>query len=157
MKKLLAALLALALSVPVEAQFSTIPLSRTYTFTLFNGASPASPSTVAQAAVTGLDSYSYCWVYSKLQGATGGPLDVYLQTSFDAGTTWVDVGHYTQLAAAAALSATAVAYSKWGPTVSTAPTSTATTVNSVSGTPALAAGTFLPGVMGNAMRVVFVA
>jgi hypothetical protein len=157
-KKFFKVLFALAiLSGVAQAQYSAPSMHRAYNVTLFNGTSPASASTVAQTAVTGLDTYAYCWIYSKIQGGTGGTLDVYLQTSPDAGTTWVDVGHYTQLAAAAPLAGSVVAFSKWGPTVSTAPTSTATTVNTVSGTPVVAAGTFLPGVLGNALRVVFVA
>lgn len=152
------AVLACLLALSAQAQYFSAPsMSRTQVVTVFNGTSPATPSTGTGTAVTGLDAFSYCFLYAKLQGATGGPLDVYVQTSYDSGTTWIDVGHYTQLAAAAALVATVVSLSRWGPSVSATPTSVPTTVNSTSGTPVLAANTFLPGVLGNALRVVLVA
>jgi hypothetical protein len=55
------------------------------------GTSPSSASTaVLGTAVFGLSDCDIIRVYATLQGATGGTLDVYLQTSFDGGTTWYD-------------------------------------------------------------------
>ena len=63
------------------------------------GADPGLPGGVAGF---GLDDFESIDVFAVLQGATGGTLDVYLQVSPDAGSTWFDAIHFAQLAAAAA-------------------------------------------------------
>ena len=61
--------------------------------------SPSSASTAAGTVLVGLGDFSTLIIHSQLVGATGGTLDVWLQTSVDGGTTWFDFLHYTQLAA----------------------------------------------------------
>lgn len=112
--------------------------------------SPNSPSTAAAATALGFQTAKAITVIATLQGATGGVLDVYLQTSFDGGTTWHDFAHFPQLAAAAA-STTKI----WH----VARESTQTTLTTV-GTglsPALAANTIVGGCWGDQLRLVFVA
>jgi hypothetical protein len=113
--------------------------------------SPAAASTVVGTIyATGLDACDSLTIIGELAGATGGTLDVYLQTSFDEGTTWYDFAHFTQLAAGAA----AIKHA-WH--VSRASERTTITTVGKDGTPALAAGTILSGGWGNMMRHVFVA
>lgn len=67
------------------------------------GTSPASATTAAIGSpIYNISKYDNLVVFATLQGATGGTLDVYLQTSFDGGTTWYDWVHFTQIAAAGA-------------------------------------------------------
>lgn len=136
-----------------QAQVSAPPLQRAATFTLMNATTSASAGTTAITGVTGLDTYGYCVVYAKIQGATNGTLDFYVQTSFDGGTSWVDVGHFAQLAAGAAAVGNIALMGRGGTALSYTPI----VVNTASGTPVLAANTFLAGVLGNALRVVYVA
>ena len=110
---------------------------------------PAAASTVAGDTFTGLGDFDAIAVVANLIGATGGTLDVYLQTSHDGGTTWYDWAHFPQLAAAAG----AIKYrfsvpsaGDFGPTVIGAGTS-----------PALAANTVVGGVWGDRMRALYVA
>lgn len=153
MTRILKVLVALALSLEIahaDTQFDAPMFSRSRFITLYSGNSPSTATTAAQTAVTGLDVYHSCWIVSYIRGGTGGTLDVYIQSSFDGGTTWVDHAHYTQLAAGGSL--VAWSHNVSGPTGGTAPTS----VNTVSGTPTLAANTVVQGTLGNALRVVFV-
>jgi hypothetical protein len=73
---------------------------------VITGTSPGSPSTavVGSPALFGsfFEDVEAIDVLAVIQGATGGTLDLYLQTSPDGGTTWIDYVHFTQLAAAAA-------------------------------------------------------
>lgn len=62
---------------------------------------PNAPGTVAGTMITGIGALDSVIIFSTLQGATGGVLDVYLQSSFDLGQTWFDVVHFPQLAAGA--------------------------------------------------------
>ncbi len=87
------------------------------------------------------------------QGATGGTLDIYLQTSPDAGTTFVDYAHFTQFAASSAATKQAFSVSKSAQGLSS---SAPLTVGSAT-TPALAANTVVGGDRGDRIRVVFVA
>ncbi|HEU4728396.1 MAG TPA: hypothetical protein VFT22_10915 [Kofleriaceae bacterium] len=118
-------------------------------------ASPAAPGTLLGTAgngglVTGMDDYDALVIVATLTGATGGPLDVYLQTSYDDGNHWVDYVHYAQVAAAAAAASKFTSVSKYVqitnfPTVG------------FDGTPALAAATVVGGPWGRQMRAVLVA
>src|SRR5262249_6183355 len=80
---------------PVQVVNRTGAFSLTFT-------SPGAPGTVAQPPTLGLGAYKSLSIFSMLQGATGGTLDVYLQYSPDGGTTWVDYAHFPQVAAGAA-------------------------------------------------------
>lgn len=135
---------------------------------IFTETSPASPSTAASSvAVAGVpagtpagiitsgpvdwttaDSMS---VTAELVGATGGVLDIYIQTSFDGGTKWWDYVHFAQLAAGAsairyAFTASPVAVQNANPVVV-----------GINLTPALAANTILGGAWGDRFRLVMVA
>lgn len=128
---------------------------------LFTETSPAAPTTgvASVAAVAGapasapagvltgvdLDGFSGLAIVAVLQGATGGTLDVYVQTSPDSGTTWFDYIHFPQLAAAAATIRYAVAVSQSGLlTLSVVGTNL---------TPALPANTVVGGAWGDRMRL----
>lgn len=119
--------------------------------------SPASASTAVGTVangglVAGLDQLPYAIVHALLQGATGGALDVYLQSSVNGGANWYDVCHFPQLAAAAAPIRYLVALTRGfiGTPAITAP-------NTADGTPTLTVNTSVPYSLGNALRVVMVA
>lgn len=131
----------------------------------FSETSPATASTAASsAAVAGssgaagiassspvdLDSFTSLSVHAQLVGATGGTLDVYLQTSHDFGTTWVDYAHFTQLAAGGAAVKYTFAASQGGQQLTP-------TTHGVGTTPALAANTVVGGAWGDRFRLVMVA
>lgn len=112
--------------------------------------SPASATTTAGTAVTGLGGYRSMSVYAKLTGATGGTLDVYLQYSPDGGTTWVDYAHFPQISAGAS-----AIYRVWNVSKSAQQTSLATVGTGTS--PALSANSILGGDWGDRLRTVMVA
>lgn len=58
-------------------------------------------TTTAGSAVRGFGNYDALKGVATLTGITGGTLDVYIQHSFDGGTTWSDVAHFPQLSAGA--------------------------------------------------------
>lgn len=131
---------------------------------LYSGTSPAAPSTVlpvttkgGDGLIVGLGQSSVCVVDALIQGATGGPLDIYLQSSTDAlqdGTgSWYDVIHYTQLAAAGAQVRWIATLSRGFNKIAAAPNA----ANPLDGTPTLAVNTLIPDALGNALRVVLVA
>lgn len=112
---------------------------------------PAAASTAAGAVASGgFRDAQALTIVATLQGATGGALDVYLQTSFDGGTTWLDYAHFPQLAAAAASSIRV-----WHVNRETA-AATLTTIGSGT-TPALAVNTINGGAWGDMFRLVYVA
>lgn len=133
-------------------------------FLVFAETSPAAAGTaISSAAVAGssgaagvamltagLDSFLSLTVVAKLVGATGGTLDVYLQSSPDQGTTWVDYAHFPQLAAGAA--AVRYAFATAQGVQSAAPV-----VVGINGAPALAANTIVGGAWGDRLRLVMVA
>ena len=130
---------------------------------LFSEVSPAAAGTadssqaVANAAsflppgVAGpTDDYDSIGVIAELVGATGGTLDVYLQTSPDGGLNWYDIIHWIQLAGGGG----AVKYS------SPISQSTATSAPLAVGknlAPALSAGGVVNGAFSDRMRLVMVA
>jgi hypothetical protein len=124
-------------------------MNRTATFNL-TFASPGTPGTVAQAPALGLGAYESLSIFSTLQGATGGTLDVYLQYSPDGGTTWVDYAHFPQLVAGAG------ATSRVWNVAKDAPQPTLTSVGTGT-SPALAANSILGGDWGDRLRVLAVA
>lgn len=121
---------------------------------VISGTTPATPST----AVVGvpvvfpsfLDAAESLDVNAQLVGATGGVLDLYLQTSADGGTTWFDYAHFAQLAAGAAAVNVRFGVSRY------AQQSTIVTVGK-NLVPALAVGTVVGGPFGDRMRLVAVA
>lgn len=115
------------------------------------GTSPAAASTAAVGStLVGVEKYAALQIACEVQGATGGTLDLYIQTSFD-GTVFWDLIHLPQLAAAAA----AVKYMVNLPNMG----ATAITVVGKTGTPALAANTVTGGVgsWGRSLRLLAVA
>ena len=117
---------------------------------ILSGTSPNSASTAAGTVIAcGLADLDSLTVVASLVGATGGVLDVYLQTSHDGGTTYYDWLHFTQLTAGNA----AVKVVAHTPRTLNA---ALTTVGAAT-TPALAAGTLTGGSWGDQMRLLFVA
>lgn len=130
----------------------------------FAETSPAAASTIASSvAVTGsngaagilqsdkgLDSFDTLTFYAALVGATGGALDVYVQSSPDQGTTWTDYAHFPQLAAAASAIKYAFSVSRSGQLLVPA-------VVGANLTPALAVNTVVGGAWGDRLRLVMVA
>lgn len=115
---------------------------------------PSSASTAAGTTIIkGLGDFSTLVVTAALVGATGGVLDVYLQTSHDGGTTWYDLMHFTQLTAGnAAVKKVQVLSRNSG----TALTTSDITVG-VGTTPALAANSNAGGSWGDRIRALYVA
>lgn len=120
----------------------------TSTFSL-GGTSPATASTVASAnTATGLDRFTSLHVYAEITGATGGSLNVYLQTSPDLGTTWVDYASFP-LASAGASVAT------YSFTVSRGAQQSSMVAVGKNLSPLLAANSVIGGDFGDRMRAVF--
>jgi hypothetical protein len=113
--------------------------------------SPATASTVVHSVQFGnLDDLESLTIIADIRGATGGTLDVYLQTTHDGGATWFDFAHTVQLTAGAAQVRRAWHVNRATPVTASAVIGTATT-------PALAADTIVGGSWGDALRIVFVA
>ena len=130
---------------------------------IFSETSPAAPGTAASvgpvqnagsymaAGLAGpLDDYDSIGVVAELVGATGGTLDVYLQSSQDAGISWFDVIHWTQLAGGGA----AV---KWSSPISQATTTSVPIAVGKNLSPALAANVVVNGAFSDRFRLVMVA
>jgi hypothetical protein len=115
--------------------------------------SPAAASTAVGDTIAGLNDFDSITCYASLVGATGGTLDVYLQTSWDGGTTWADICHFPQLAAGASAVKYAVSFCRGPATVPVV-----VGVGSV-GTPgvALAANVATGWTFGPQIRAVYVA
>jgi len=114
----------------------------------------ATTANAAGTAVLGvpigmLQNYDAITVRGTLTGATGGTLDVYLQTSVD-GSEWLDYAHFAQVAAGAAVAT-------FGFNVSRAGQQTSITSIGTNLSPALAANSVVGGDFGNQMRAVAVA
>lgn len=147
--KFIALAIAVLLSASARADDVGLDLS---------GTSPAAPSTVVGAtSATRIGMYSTCAFYVQARGATGGPLDIIVQTLFKQTNVspgmWVDVAHLPQQAAAGALTGYTFTLTRWSPTTA----AIFTPVNTVSATPVLAVNTVVPGILGYQLRVVFVA
>lgn len=116
--------------------------------------SPAAAGTAVSAATLGgLGRFDALSFFVTITGATGGTIDVYLQTSFDGGTTWYDYAHFAQSAAAAA------AVTKYFAVPNSDATGLTTVGKGTLASPgvALAASTILGGAWGDLMRAVYVA
>lgn len=127
-------------------------MARRYTGTI-SDTSPAAASTAAGDTVIMVDEADSLTIVATLAGATGGTLDVYLQTSFDGGTTWYDMAHFPQLAAAAPSS---VRVWKIGRIEQVTTLTTIGSGTTAAPGVALAANTVLP-VWGDRIRAVYVA
>lgn len=119
----------------------------------FTATSPAAPGTVVSttpATQTGM--FTSCSFVVTDQGATGGTLDIFIQTFFksQAGGFWVDVAHLPQVAAGAGAATFAFVLTRW----SSAAAAITASLNTASGTPALAANTVVNGVLGYQLRLV---
>jgi len=116
------------------------------------GNSPAAASTAAiGAALLNLAQYRSLHIEATIQGGGGGTLDLYLQVTYDNGTTWWDYAHFAQLAAAAAQITRLITVSRQGNS-GAAPVVVGTGL-----TPALAANTVVGGDFGQGLRLVAVA
>lgn len=121
--------------------------------------SPAAASTTfypsSAGFVTEVGLFTSCSFTALVQGATGGTLDIYIQTfmAAQAGGKWTDAAHLTQLAAAAGLAKVAFTLTRFSPSTSAITAS----LNTVDGTPTLTANTVVPGLLGVKLRIVYVA
>jgi hypothetical protein len=115
----------------------------------FSFTAASSAGTTALSPAVNLGYYTSAQFYTVLQGVTGGTLDVYLQYSPDSGTTWVDLAHWPQLAAAAS------PVTRTWPFMKEANAATPVTVGTGT-SPALAANTQVPGDWGDRIRVLYV-
>ena len=120
-----------------------------------SGTSPATPGAVAgpiasQAAANGFaaDAHASITIEATLRGGTGGPLDVYIQSSPDQGVTWTDLIHFPQQAAGAGPTTYRAAPNRWAG---------ATTTVGKDLTPSLAANTVAAGGPADRLRVLYVA
>src|SRR5580658_9170036 len=96
------------------------------------------------------DDYASCFLAADLVGATGGTLDVYLQTTLDGGTSWYDLIHFAQLASGAG----AISYAA---PVSLSTGTTAPQVVGKGSVGGLAAGKVICGAFGDRCRLLMVA
>jgi hypothetical protein len=62
--------------------------------------SPASATYSRSTAVTGFSQFEWIQIVATIQGATGGTLDIAIETSAD-GSTWLELCRFVQLAAGA--------------------------------------------------------
>jgi hypothetical protein len=111
--------------------------------------SPAAASTAAGDVLYGLGRYDALQITAELVGATGGVLNVYLQTSPDGGTSWFDYIAFPQLSAGAS----AVKYMVNVPQAG----ASGITVVGKNTSPALAANTVVGGSWGDRLRALYVA
>lgn len=127
------------------------------TFTVAGTTPAAAGRAVIGQAVGGLDLYERIGVVAELVGATGGALDIYIQSKIG-DDKWVDVAHYPQLSSAAAAVKYAHQLAQSSP-IAVTPTVVGVSADDVTAgaAPVLAANTVLPGHVGQQLRVVAVA
>lgn len=89
-------------------------------------------------------------VFAELVGATGGTLDVYVQSSPDGGNNWTEVVHFPQLAGGAAAI-------KYQAPISLFTNATTPVVVGKNLAPALATNTVVNGAYSDRLRLLFVA
>ena len=99
-----------------------------------------------------LDDYDALDITAQLTGATGGTLDIYLQTSLDGGNTWTDSVHFAQLANGAAAVVYRTCITHLSQPTSAAPVTVGQGLN-----PILAVSTAVQGGWGDRARLVMVA
>lgn len=108
---------------------------------------PITASTTTYGAVVHLPAYDKLVLVAQLAAGSVSTLDVTVQESWDFGTTWTDVAHFTQLAANASKN-----YRLVLPSAGTVSTVGVGTVGSAA--PVLAAGSFADGPWGPMLRLV---
>lgn len=131
----------------------------------FSETSPASATTAASSnavlsaasylpgGVAGpLDDTETLEIVAELVGATGGTLDVYVQSQAEDGQPWYDVIHYPQLLAGAAAAIYRASITQHPESTSDSPT-----VVGKNTTPQLAANKIVQGKAFNRLRLLFVA
>lgn len=114
---------------------------------------PATASTTTIGTMFSLGGqYDKIVLTSTLTGMSVGTLDLYIEESWDLGVTWYQVGHFTQLAGAAAVATKRqiIPYPGTGTAVATGKSTLA------AATLALAAGTFCEAPWGPLLRVISV-
>jgi hypothetical protein len=99
-----------------------------------------------------LDDFDAVDLAIELVGATGGTLDVYVQSSLDQGLTWYDSVHAPQLAAGAGAVIYRTSLTHFAQPASAAPVAIGKNLS-----PALAANVAVQGGWGDRIRLVFVA
>jgi len=124
----------------------------TNTFTV-TGTSPGSASTAVGPQLGGLGKYDSLLITASLLGATAGVLDVYIQRKITT-NVWADWAHFTQLTAGS----TAKYYSLYATDTASpaAPVAIGVGTDAAPGV-LLAAGSFVGGMPGSDIRLVFVA
>ncbi len=133
-----------------DGELLTSPGSRSETLTLKAAGAVTAAGTVEGDWVTGLGGYRQIAVQLKLTDAkadVGDTLDVYIDTSFDGGTTAVNCIHFTQVLGNGADAITEVAILDPGGTPGT---------DVVDATSDLASGKVSPTLCGDALRVRYV-
>lgn len=111
-----------------------------------SGNSPAAGSAAAIGnPIRGLARYDAIQIVCNVEGISGETLDLYLQSSWDNGTTWLDWAHLPQLAAGASATIYSISVPQMG--------ATGITEIGSGSSPALAAGSVLGGAWGPMMRV----
>jgi malate/lactate dehydrogenase len=122
-------------------------MSRFVDDTLSEAAPAASTTKLGTDIVSGLEKAQSLTLVATLTGCAGGTLDVYVQTSFDEGVSWVDLVHFAQVSTGAAAASFALHLSRAASVV--VPVSVG-----LDGTPLLAVNTTLGGAWGNQLRMV---
>jgi hypothetical protein len=143
----LLAALALLLTTEAKADSTAFDMS-------FLSAATAT-TTVAYTTPVQTSMFTTCAFSVTQTGATGGTLDLYLQTGFkqinNPTLRWVDVAHTPQMAAGAAVASYVFTVTRFNSAASTIVAS-----NTTSATPTLAANTTVQGLLGYKFRWVAV-
>ena len=114
--------------------------------------------TIQGAQQVGLIEFGHVVGTANLVGATGGTLDLVLQTNYSnpnlGGNTgagfWKDIARFSQLAAGASAISWDIVLTRGGSGTSTTPTQ----VNQTDGTPTIAVNTVNPQTLGDALRLI---
>ncbi len=139
-----------AVTVNSSGQLMVSPVQRSETLTLKAAGAVTAAETVTGDWTTGLGQYRQIAVQLKLTDAkadVGDTLDVFIDTSFDGGTTAVNCVHFTQILGNGADAITEVAILDPGGTPGT---------DVVDATSDLASGKVAPTLCGDALRVRYV-
>ncbi len=109
------------------------------------------------AQTDGLLEYGRVVGAANLVGATGGALDIAIQTNYARGLLgvggvgmWKDLARFNQLASGAAAISWTVVFTRGGSGTAVAPTAS----NTADGTPTIAVNTVIPQTLGDALRLI---
>ena len=111
---------------------------------------PLAASTTTYGIAFNMPSYDRLTIVASLVALPTTTCDVYIQESWDNGTTWVDVGHFTQMAGGSSTPT----YRVQVPCVGAAAGVAATVGTVGTAVPTLAANTFVDGPWGPTLRLV---